>query len=101
MLQRALEAAGDGYDRIRNRDREKLTYAEWLIECPPFLEKKSKVHAKFIGNILHAGLESTCGGVEKILQFRSDFSIDASSQPFPTSDTALNSPNLTFVGRFS
>jgi hypothetical protein len=30
MLQRALEAAGDAYNRIKRRERGKLTYAEWL-----------------------------------------------------------------------
>jgi hypothetical protein len=34
MLQRALEAASDGYDRIRKRERKELTYAEWLNKQP-------------------------------------------------------------------
>jgi hypothetical protein len=32
MLQRALEAAAAAYDRIKKRERGKLTYAEWLQE---------------------------------------------------------------------
>jgi hypothetical protein len=34
MLQRALEAAGDAYARIKRRERGELTYAEWLETQP-------------------------------------------------------------------
>jgi hypothetical protein len=45
MLQRALEAASDAYDRIRKRERKKLTYSEWLDGQPdgmPIPARKAK-----------------------------------------------------------
>jgi hypothetical protein len=45
MLQRALEAAGDAYDRIKKRERGELTYAEWLAKQPddmPIPARKAK-----------------------------------------------------------
>jgi hypothetical protein len=50
MLQRALEAAGIAYDRIKKRERGKLTYTEWLAKQPddmPIPARKLKqVYAK-------------------------------------------------------
>ena len=43
--QRALEAAADGYDRIKRRERGKLTYAEWREKQPdgmPIPARKAK-----------------------------------------------------------
>jgi hypothetical protein len=45
MLQRALEAAADAYDRIKKRQRRKWTYSEWLREQPdgmPIPARKAK-----------------------------------------------------------
>ena len=45
MLQRALEAAGDAYARIKRRERGELTYAEWLDKQPdgmPIPARKAK-----------------------------------------------------------
>ena len=45
MLQRALEAAGTAYDKIKKRERGKLTYAEWLDKQPdgmPIPARKAK-----------------------------------------------------------
>jgi hypothetical protein len=45
LLQRALEAAGDAYDRIRKRERKKLTYSDWLNDQPdgmPIPARKAK-----------------------------------------------------------
>jgi hypothetical protein len=45
FLQRALEAAGDAYDRIKKRDRDGLSYTQWLDRQPdgmPVPARKAK-----------------------------------------------------------
>jgi hypothetical protein len=45
MLQRALEAASDGYDRLRRRERRGWTYSAWLEKQPdgmPIPARKAK-----------------------------------------------------------
>jgi hypothetical protein len=71
LLQRALEAAADGYDRIRERERGKLTYAEWLEKQPDGMpiparklkrayDKRAKIKAGIIAEvdqaIAHVGI---------------------------------------------
>lgn len=57
-LQRALEAAGDAYARIKKRARRELTYADWLREQPdgmPIPARKLK-QAYDMGSKIKAGI---------------------------------------------